>query len=88
MVTGDAVELLPADASLIYLFNPFGAPAMESLRQRVAALPHLGDRPMLVYYICKHVDVFGGDGRFEVEHVQLDAPACAPLSDLAIVMRR
>lgn len=88
IVTGDATRMLPDDATLIYLFNPFGPEVLSSLRDRVAELPGGADRPQVVYYNSRHLDVWEHDDRFEVERVTLDAPPYAPLSPLAIVTRR
>jgi hypothetical protein len=67
---GDATELLPADGTLFYLFNPFGE---DVLRRFADAFLATGDgRPRsIVYYNCKYLDVFR-DGRFEIR--ELDRP--------------
>jgi SAM-dependent methyltransferase len=65
ILCGDATALLPAEATLFYLFSPFDETVM---RRFATALLELGkDRVRrVVYYRCVHVDVFLQDDRFEV----------------------
>ncbi|MGA2924967.1 MAG: class I SAM-dependent methyltransferase [Solirubrobacteraceae bacterium] len=66
VLTGDAIELLPADASIMFVFNPFAEPVVARLRNRIAELYPAGARLRIVYYFPMHRDVFDGDPRFEV----------------------
>lgn len=87
VVCGDAVELLPEDGSLFYLYNPFGLDVLDRLRQRVAALPQ-GDRPVvLLYHNPKHVAVFEGSPAWTVDRHRLGGSRLAPFSDLAVITR-
>jgi SAM-dependent methyltransferase len=71
ILCGDATELLPAEGTFFYLFNPFDENVM---RRFVAAFLELdAGRPRtIVYYNCKYLDVFRDDARFEV--TELDRP--------------
>ncbi len=75
VLCGDATELLPADGTVFYLFNPFDEGVM---RRFVAAFFATGEgRPRtIVYYNCKYLDVFRDDERFEVQ--ELDRPRSFP----------
>ena len=63
IIAGDATEELPHDASLIYLYNPFGAGVMQSFKCRVKQMLVSSNRNVtrLVYLNCKHLDVFEHD---------------------------
>ncbi len=88
ILAGDVVANFPADGSLFYLFNPFGREVMAEFADVAAAQQRDGRRLVLIYYNCKHVDVFEDDDRWEVERVELDAPRYAQLSPLAVIVRR
>jgi SAM-dependent methyltransferase len=63
----DAIADLPAEASLMFLFNPFWRTAMERFRDRVAELYAPGHPLVIVYYNSVFSDVFESDPRFVVE---------------------
>lgn len=67
ILTGDAVDLLPDDATLVFLFNPFAASVLTRLRDRIADSYSPGGRLRVVYYFSMHREVFDGDPRFEVQ---------------------
>jgi SAM-dependent methyltransferase len=69
---GDAVENLPADATLLFLFNPFDSAVMRRLRDEIPRrLKHL-DRVRIVYYAPTCLDVWTQDGCWRVERRLLD----------------
>lgn len=63
IIAGDALEQLPRDASLIYLYNPFDALVMQFFKHRVKETLSRSNRNVttLVYLNCKHLDVFEQD---------------------------
>jgi SAM-dependent methyltransferase len=72
VLCGDALELLPADGTLFYLFNPFDADVMERFRDRLAELHAGRGGARIVYYNVKALDLFEADPRFAVR--PLDDP--------------
>jgi SAM-dependent methyltransferase len=70
IVTGDAIEQLPPDASLLYLFNPFSAPGVQALSERAKSL-YRGRGVRVLYYNPVHADVFRGDPAWRVEDVAI-----------------
>jgi len=68
ILTGDACELLPEDATIFMLFNPFNERATFRFMGAVKALPDLdGDRKRtILYYNCLYKDLFVNDGGFAV----------------------
>jgi len=70
VLCGDAVELLPADGTLFYLFNPFDANVMTRFRDAlVAARADVPGRTRIVYYNVKALEVFEDDPRFTVRRI-------------------
>lgn len=72
VVSGDAVENLPLDGSIYYLFNPFDA---ENVRRFVAKL--IEDHPALekvrvVYYAPEHLDVLGDFPGLDIQSRQVE----------------
>jgi len=87
VLSGDALELLPPDGTLFYLYNPFGAEQVTDLRTRLAARPR-SSRPLLVlYHNPKHVEAFADRPAWQIEHVALGGSRLAPFDDLAVITR-
>ena len=65
IITGSAIERLPADGTLFYMFNPFEAPVVAQLKRALDALAASRKRTApairVVYYYCRHADVFESD---------------------------
>jgi hypothetical protein len=64
VLCGDATELLPADGTVFYLFNPFEEPVLAKFAG--ALLRTHGEGRRVVYYNCKFLGPFEGNDRFEV----------------------
>jgi len=88
IIKTDAVEHLPEEGTVFYVYNPFGPDSVAAFAHRVAMLPDDGRRVLVMYYNCKHLDVFESDVRWEVENIELTAPRYAPLSPLAVIKLR
>jgi SAM-dependent methyltransferase len=67
ILCGDATELLPAEATVFYLFNPFDHTVMQRFADAVLALPPRPRR--VVYYRSKELDVFRDHPRFCVREL-------------------
>lgn len=72
IVTGDAIENLPADATVIFLFNPFGEATVKRFREQVVNLRRQG-KIRIYYYNCLYAHLFGEDARFIVDDCPLIA---------------
>jgi SAM-dependent methyltransferase len=68
IVCGDAIETLPVEGTLFYLFNPFREPIVEMFRDRLAELQlnDPGRQRRVLYYFPAHLCVFEHDARWEV----------------------
>jgi hypothetical protein len=86
ILTGDVCELIPADASLFYLFNPFDGSVMQRFIDVLQTSPvaHNGLARRIVYYNCKHVDLFENNRLFNVRHVNLPKAHDSAVIDFAI----
>jgi hypothetical protein len=74
VLCGNACELIPPDANVFYLFNPFNRPVMEKFKQAIERSDLQGrrNRPIkIIYYNAVHAEVFAADTRFAVEPIQL-----------------
>lgn len=71
IIGGDAIEHIPVNGTVFYLFNPFDAGVMVRLRDRLEGLEPRDRRLILVYYNCVHIEVFEHRPRWIVEHIAL-----------------
>jgi SAM-dependent methyltransferase len=69
IVTGDALENLPADATLIWMFNPFWAPVVERFKERLVDVYGLDSRVRIVYFMPMFERIFADDPRFVIREV-------------------
>jgi SAM-dependent methyltransferase len=60
ILTGDALDLLPADATVLFLFNPFHAEVVARLKT-VLMQRHAGRDLTIIYYNSVALDVFRND---------------------------
>lgn len=72
IITGDAVEHVPSDGTVFFLFNPFDAMKMEEFKR--ALLETVKDQKslVLIYYNDRHVNVFQADPRFSVRELRVN----------------
>ena len=66
---GNAIDCLPPEASLYYLFNPFDRMLMSQFRDRLLAL---GGSARLLYYAPTCLEVFEAEPRFRVTRGEVD----------------
>ena len=78
IITGDAIENLPVDGTLFFVFNPFGRPVVSRFKERILQLPRR-DKIRIHYDNCVHIDVFENDPRFSVEHRDLIPHRCSAM---------
>jgi precorrin-6B methylase 2 len=78
ILCGDATRLVPQDASVLYLFNPFQEPVIKRFEEAVRHLPRLR---LIVYYSPVHAEVFQSISNWSVEFVPVKRPAGAHFMD-------
>jgi SAM-dependent methyltransferase len=71
VIAGDAAALVPADGTLLFLYNPFGEQTMHAFTARLNELAELGSRPTLLYYNPEQAHVFREDPAWTVEEVAI-----------------
>jgi SAM-dependent methyltransferase len=76
IVAGDIVANFPDEGTLFYLFNPFDAQAMMRFKDRLKeSVTH---RTMceatVIYYNCRHAEVFAKDEACDIEYGKLEHP--------------
>jgi SAM-dependent methyltransferase len=76
VICGEAIEMLPPDGTVFFLFNPFGAEVLARFAERIATISTVPERLVIVYYFAMQVQVFERDPRFVVE--PLSVPAFHP----------
>ncbi len=71
IIAGDAIDNLPADGTIFFLFNPFNATVMERFKERLRTL--FGDRGgiTVLYYAAVHLEVFRNDPHWVLEEHEL-----------------
>ena len=84
IVPGDAIANLPADGTFFYLYNPFDERRMEAFAD---ALARRAARPRdlrVLYFNCRHLDVFLRDPRWRVRPLDTGEPEPAALITLSV----
>ncbi len=84
VIAGDAVESLPADATLLYLFNPFEEEDVRRFVERVIEL-YSARGVTVLYYNCKHVHCFEERREFTVDVLRPGGDSSAPFDRLAVI---
>jgi hypothetical protein len=88
ILAGDAVAQLPSEATLLYLYNPFGA---ETLGRLKARLEELGadHEVRVLYYRPVHLGVFEQDSAWQIERISVGGSAALPYDEcVCLIMRR
>jgi SAM-dependent methyltransferase len=70
IVTGDALESLPPDATILFLFNPFWWNAVELFKERLVEVYGEDSPVRIVYFMPVFGSVFEDDPRFVVERAR------------------
>ena len=80
---GDAVELIPPEGTFFYLYNPFDGAVMRRFADALAARAARPEALRILYFNCRHLDVFRGDPRWIVQPLDSGEPEPAALIRLA-----
>ena len=71
IVPGDAIEHVPQDGTVFYLYNPFGRSLAEAFERRLRALAAVHD-VRIVYYSCLFLEVFSPE-HWQIQPLDLKA---------------
>jgi hypothetical protein len=69
ILAGDAISNLPADATVLYLYNPFTAAVMQRFKEAVQ-----GRNVTILYYCPEFLPIFRDDPRWQIETFSLPRP--------------
>lgn len=82
---GDAVDTLPDDATVLFLFNPFDAATMERFAARITS--DLSGDLTILYLNCKHLEPFLRRAEFHVDLTDPGGVASEAGHRLAVITR-
>jgi SAM-dependent methyltransferase len=88
VLRGDAVNAIPGDATLLYLFNPFDRATMVRLRDRLVRRPPTDPPLRLLYLNPRFVDVFDDPDDWQVRFEPIGPNPRPDDRGLAVVDRR
>jgi len=87
IITGDAIEYIPTDGTVFFLYNPFDRPVWVRLKSRLEALFPKGSGVTLLYLKAEHADVFADDPKWNVEMMDVSTSKWNPSPPLAVITR-
>ena len=70
VLCGDAIDRLPLDGTLFYLYNPFNRAVMSRFKSKLAGINARNVNVKVVYYNCRHLDVFQDDPDWATEGIE------------------
>lgn len=66
IITGSAIEKIPSNGTVFYLYNPFDATVMELFKRALVESSEKIAAARIIYYNCEHVAVFQDDPAWNV----------------------
>jgi hypothetical protein len=75
IIVGDAIENLPCDGTVFFMFNPFNEAIIERFKQRFSVIVAPQRNPRIFYYNPKHVTCFTENTGWQVEWMTLRSTA-------------
>jgi SAM-dependent methyltransferase len=78
ILTGDAIDLFPADGTKFYLWNTFQANMMQRFKARLMEVCGHRGNVTLIYYFCEAIRVFEGDPNWDIERLVRDIGLAFP----------
>lgn len=73
IVTGNAIDHLPPEGTLYFLFNPFDEDILSSFQEQ---LLKIATQPVrIIYYAPVHLNIFVDNPRWTVEQHSIDLPS-------------
>ena len=84
IIPGDAVQNLPADGTLFYLFNPFQSAVVTRFKNRILEIC-TSKAMTILYYNCVCLNVFKDDPQFVVEEPELNDEYSHRLHKFAVI---
>lgn len=85
VIAGDAVDALPDDGTLLFMFNPFDRETVLRLRDVLEARPRSEPPLRILYSNPRHADLFDDRAGWTVERIGLGGGRLVPHHDLAVI---
>ncbi len=85
IITGNAVDHLPPEGTIFYLYNPFDPPIIDMFLDRMKTICAKNPQVTILYYSCKFIDVFRADPDWDIEVETLVDSSNSPFPPLAII---
>jgi hypothetical protein len=85
IIAGNIIENIPKNGTLFYLFHPFGPTVMQAFKNRLMTIFDGNSDLTILYYNCKHVNIFQNDPAWNVEIVKVKGPPRLPVESLAVI---
>jgi hypothetical protein len=67
ILIGNAIDLLPDDGTLLYLYNPFDHEIMKRFKKRCEDVYSMRRGITIIYYNQMHINIFQNDDRWQVD---------------------
>ncbi len=71
IIAGNAIENLPLNGTLFFLFNPFKPVVMQAFKEQMFGLFQNQPKVRILYSYCKFLDVFKNDPNWRVQELHL-----------------
>lgn len=71
IISGNAIEKLPSNATLLYMFNPFGADIMEKFKA-ILEIIYQNKGISVIYLNPVHVNIFYNDDKWSIEETEIN----------------
>jgi SAM-dependent methyltransferase len=71
IVCGNALDNVPEDGTVFFLFNPFHAPVVEAFKDRLFSMFRDRGNVTILYCKCNYLDLFRNDPNWVVEPLRL-----------------
>jgi hypothetical protein len=86
VIAGDAVECLPPEGTLFYLYNPFNREVFAAFEQALAALARSrGGGIRIIYNKCEHLTPFLDSPDWQVEYIDIGGLASVEFDRAAAI---
>lgn len=88
ILAGDAVDLIPSNGTVFYLYHPFRRAKMKEFQSKLVRVSNDISNVRILYNNCKYIGLFEDDCNWHVEHVDIGGSRFQPFDAAAIISRR
>ena len=88
ILAGDAVDLIPSNGTVFYLYHPFHRAKMREFQSKLVKVSNDISNVRILYNNCKYIGLFENDSDWHVEHVDIGGSRFQPFDAAAIISRQ